>query len=55
MVPYLTCAVMLVAIYLPMTTWVSLWIGLRVRTRFQAILTVAIGVLAFWMALCPLP
>jgi ABC-type transport system involved in multi-copper enzyme maturation permease subunit len=52
-IPYLVCTVLTVAIYLPMTTWLSLWIGLRVRTRFQAILT-ALGSLTAWMALTPL-
>ena len=36
---YAVCAVSLVAIYLPMIIWLSLWIGLRVRTRFRAIVT----------------
>jgi hypothetical protein len=52
-IPYLTCSVLVTLIYLPMITWLSLWIGMRVRTRFQAILA-ALGTLAFWMALCPL-
>ncbi|MEI9896553.1 MAG: hypothetical protein WDN28_22505 [Chthoniobacter sp.] len=37
-VPYFTCATLMLVIYLPMITWLSLWIGLSVRTRFQAIL-----------------
>jgi ABC-type transport system involved in multi-copper enzyme maturation permease subunit len=52
-VAYFTCATLMVLIYLPMITWLSLWIGLRVRTRFQAILA-ALGALTSWMALTPL-
>jgi len=51
--PYLTCAVLTLVIYLPMVTWLSLWIGMRVRTRFRAIMT-SLGFLMFWIALCPL-
>jgi ABC-type transport system involved in multi-copper enzyme maturation permease subunit len=51
-VPYLTFSTLAVVIYLPMITWLSLWIGLRVRTRFQAILA-ALGTLSAWMALAP--
>jgi ABC-type transport system involved in multi-copper enzyme maturation permease subunit len=51
--PYIVCAVLLVAIYLPMITWLSLWIGLRVRTRFQAIIS-AVATLTLWTALAPL-
>lgn len=50
---YLTCGVLVILIYLPMIRWLSMWIGLRVRTRFQAILA-ALGVLATWMAIAPL-
>lgn len=50
---YFVCATLMVLIYLPMITWLSLWIGLRVRTRFQAILA-ALGALTGWMALTPL-
>ncbi|MEP6667647.1 MAG: hypothetical protein ABJF10_00755 [Chthoniobacter sp.] len=52
-IPYLTCAALMLVIYLPMITWLSLWIGLRVRTRFQAILA-ALGTLTAWMVLTPL-
>ena len=51
--PYITCAVLLVAIYMPLFTWLALWIGLRVRTRFQAILN-AVAALAAWTLLAPL-
>lgn len=36
--------------YLPMIIWISVWIGLRTRTRFRAILT-AVMVLVGWCAL----
>lgn len=52
-VSYFVCAALMVVIYLPMITWLSLWIGLRVRTRFQAILA-ALGALTGWMALTPI-
>lgn len=51
-VTYLVCAVSLIVIYLPLIMWLSLWISLRVRTRFQAIIT-PLGVIALWVALCP--
>jgi len=50
---YFVCASLMLVIYLPMISWLSLWIGLRVRTRFQAILA-ALGTLTFWMAITPL-
>ena len=50
---YFTCAMLMVIIYLPLVTWLSLWIGLRVRTRFQAILA-ALSALTGWVALTPL-
>jgi len=37
-------------VYLPMIVWISVWIGLRTRTRFRAILT-AVGVFVGWCAL----
>jgi hypothetical protein len=48
---YAVCAVSLVAIYLPMIVWLSLWIGLGVQTRFRAIVT-ALVTLVLW---CGLP
>lgn len=51
--PYLVCAVLTVCIYLPMIAWLSLWISIRVRTRFHAILG-AVGALALWVGLAPL-
>jgi ABC-type transport system involved in multi-copper enzyme maturation permease subunit len=52
-VRYLVCAVSSILIYLRMITWLSLWISLRVRTRFQAIIA-AVGTLAVWTGLVPL-
>ena len=37
------------AVYLPLVLWLSLWIGLKMRTRFRAILT-ALGVIVAWCA-----
>jgi hypothetical protein len=51
-VPYLGCWGLTLAIYFPMITWLSLWIGLRVRTRFQGIL-ITLSVLIFWMVALP--
>jgi hypothetical protein len=51
-VSYLVCWALTLVIYLPMITWLSLWVGLRVRTRFQGILT-TFSVLVFWMAVLP--
>lgn len=50
---YPICAVSWIVIYPRMITWMSLWISLRVRTRFQAIIA-AVGTLAAWAALGPL-
>ena len=47
---YLACAALSLAIYLPLVKWLSLWIGLKMRTRFRAILT-ALGVIVGWCAL----
>jgi ABC-type transport system involved in multi-copper enzyme maturation permease subunit len=41
----LACAL----IFLPLLSWVSLWIGLKMRTRFKAILT-ALAVVVGWCA-----
>ena len=48
---YLVWAAMTLAIYLPLVLWLSLWIGLKMRTRFRAIPT-ALGVIVVW---CVLP
>ena len=50
---YAVCVVLSVLIYLPLFSWLALWIGLRARTRFRAIAT-AVGVLAGWCGGVPL-
>ena len=47
---YLFCAALAAGVCLPLAKWLSLWIGLKIRTRFRAILT-ALGVIAGWCAL----
>jgi len=44
---YLICVLLTVGIYLPLVSWLSLWIGLKMRTRFKAILT-ALAVVVAW-------
>jgi ABC-type transport system involved in multi-copper enzyme maturation permease subunit len=44
---YLVCALLTVGILLPLVSWLSLWIGLKMRTRFKAILT-ALAVVVAW-------
>jgi ABC-type transport system involved in multi-copper enzyme maturation permease subunit len=46
---YLVCALLTVGILLPLVSWLSLWIGLKMRTRFKAILT-ALAVVVAWCA-----
>jgi hypothetical protein len=48
---YLTCALLSVAVYLPMVSWFAFWIGLKIRNQTRAIFT-AVGMLAAW---CILP
>ena len=48
---YLACSALSVAIYLPMVAWMSLWIGLKVRTQGRAIL----GSLAAIVGWCVAP
>ena len=48
---YLSWAFLSIAVYLPLVLWLSLWIGLKMRTRFRAILT-ALAVIVGW---CVLP
>ncbi len=50
---YLGPSVLSVLIYLPMISWLALWIGLRTRTRFRAIIT-ALLVLVIWVGGPPL-
>lgn len=44
---YLVASVLSVFIYLPMLMWVSMWLGLKIRTRSRAIITM-LGVLVGW-------
>ncbi len=44
---YIVCVLLTLSIYLPLTSWLSLWIGLKMRTRFKAILT-ALAVIVAW-------
>ncbi len=44
---YLFCSVLAVAIYLPMMAWLSLLIGIRVRTQSRAIFT-ALAIIVVW-------
>ena len=46
---YLVGALLTVGILLPLVSWLSLWIGLKMRTRFKAILT-ALAVVVAWCA-----
>ena len=46
---YIVCSLLTVGIYLPLVSWLSLWIGLKMRTRFKAILT-ALAVIVAWCA-----
>ena len=48
---YFVCTLLTIGIFLPLTSWLSLWIGLKMRTRFKAILT-ALAVIVAW---CVLP
>ena len=45
---YLVSSAVLVALYLPMLSWFALWVSLKSRTRFRAILT-ALMVLVGWV------
>ena len=44
---YVVCTLLTVGIFLPLTSWLSVWIGLKMRTRFKAILT-ALAVIVAW-------
>jgi len=50
---YLVCATLTVCVTLPLITWLALWISIRVRTRFHAILG-AVGAMTLWAGLAPL-
>ena len=47
---YITCALLEVAIYLPLVAWVSLFVGMRVRNQSKAIF-VTLAVIVAWCAL----
>lgn len=47
---YGVCAVLALSIFLPLASWLALWIGLKVRTRFKAIV-VALAAIGVWCAL----
>jgi ABC-type transport system involved in multi-copper enzyme maturation permease subunit len=47
----MVCALLSVLIFLPLVSWISLWVGLKMRTRFRAILT-ALVIIVAW---CVLP
>ncbi len=46
---YIVCVLLTLGIYLPLTAWLSLWIGLKMRSRFKAILT-ALAAIVAWCA-----
>ena len=46
---YLLCSVLTLAVYLPLILWLSLWVGLKMKTRFRAIVT-ALAVIVGWCA-----
>ena len=50
---YIVCVVLTVGIYLPLVSWLSLWIGLVNRTRLRAIVTALVAIVG-WCALPPL-
>jgi hypothetical protein len=47
---YAVCAILTVAVYLPLVSWLALWIGLAARTRLRAI-ALATCVTMAWCAL----
>lgn len=49
-VGYVISSVLLVAVYLPMLSWFALWVSLKSRTRFRAILA-ALMTLVGWVVL----
>ena len=49
--PYVLVSLLTVVVYLPMVTWVSLWIGLEARTPSRAVI-VTVVVMALWWV-CP--
>jgi hypothetical protein len=47
----LACSLLSLAVYLPLTAWLSLWIGLKVKSRGKAIVSALAGVVGW----CLLP
>ena len=47
---YLTCSLLTVGVYLPMFAWLSLYIGLRVKTQTRAITGALAAILAWCVA-----
>ena len=47
---YALCAVLSLSIFLPLVSWLALWIGLKMRTRFKAIVA-ALAAIVAWCAL----
>jgi ABC-type transport system involved in multi-copper enzyme maturation permease subunit len=47
--PYLAAALSCLVLYLPLTVWLSLWIGLKCRSRPRAIIT-ALAAIVAWCA-----
>ena len=50
---YGVCVFLTVAIYLPLVSWLSLWIGLIQRSRLRAIVTALVAIVG-WCALPPM-
>ena len=46
-VVYIVCSLLTLTIYLPLVSWLSLWIGLKMRTRFKAIMA-ALAAVVGW-------
>lgn len=44
---YVVCATLTVTVYLPLVCWLSLWIGLRARTRLRAIVVSLLTVIGW--------
>jgi hypothetical protein len=47
---YLVRSLLSVAIYLPLVAWLSLWIGLKVRTQGRAVIAALMLLVAWWFA-----
>ena len=47
---YIVCATLTVVVYLPLVSWLSLWIGLKARTRLRAIVISLLAVIGWCVA-----